>query len=94
MSIVKTLYAIGQSGDVEVVALGDVRTKNGRTPLHTACLHGHLDVVRFLLGDLPIGKQSHRMLEQRDSCNLTPFMDAILGDHVNVVEYLYEHYQV
>ena len=65
-----------------------MRTKNLRTPLHTACLHGHLDIVKFLLG------KNAKLLNQRDSCGLTPFMDAVLGDHLNLVIYLIEHYKV
>jgi ankyrin repeat protein len=74
------------------------KTKNLRTPCHTAALHGHLDIIKFLLGSLDKlvsdSNNSFCMLNQRDSCGLTPFMDAILGDHLEIVKYLLENYKV
>jgi ankyrin repeat protein len=69
-----------------------------RTPCHTAALHGHLDIVKFLLENInkfsSDSKKSYFMLKQRDSCGITPFMDAVMGDHLEVVDYLMRTYQV
>jgi ankyrin repeat protein len=72
------------------------KTKNGRTPLHTAALHGHLRIVKLLLekSDKLDSKMSDKMLNEKDSCGITPFMDALLADHVEIVEYLIQNYKV
>lgn len=76
----------------------DVKTKNGRTPSHTACLHGHLNVLKILLenSDRLAGdsNKSLEMLNTRDTCGMTPFNEAILADHIDIVEYLMIRYSV
>ena len=72
------------------------KTKNGRTPLHTTALHGHLHIVKTLLEkcDNLDPKMSYMMLNEKDSCGITPFMDALLADHVEIVKYLIQDYKV
>ena len=75
-----------------------IKTKNLRTPCHTAALHGHLDIVKLLLENInELTNDSNKnnfMLNQRDSCGLTPFMDAVLGDHLEILKYLMDNYKV
>ena len=66
-----------------------VRTRNGRTPAHTAALHGHLNVLKLLLID-----QSNSVLNSRDNCGSTPFMEAVIADHLDIVKYLLENHNV
>ena len=84
--------------DLDIRLAYDVKTKNGRTPSHTACLHGHLSVLKILLensdrlsGD---SNKSVAMLNAKDTCGMTPFNEAMLADHVNIVEYLITNYAV
>ena len=77
----------------------NIRTKNGRTPFHTACLHGHLDVLKILIDKSAqyLASQSatkedtmtvNTLLNSRDACGTTPFMDAVLGDQTRIVDHL------
>ncbi|XP_077541420.1 ankyrin repeat domain-containing protein 16-like isoform X3 [Haemaphysalis longicornis] len=64
------------------------RSKNKRTPLHTAALHGHLECVKLLLlrgGDPP---------DLADNCGTTPFMDAAQADQSAVMDYLVQFHKV
>ena len=63
----------------------DSKSKNGRSPLHTACLHGHLRAVQLMLS---CQSQPLAYLSQRDSCGATPIMDAVRGGHQDLVDYL------
>uniref|UniRef100_A0A6Q2Z000 Ankyrin repeat domain-containing protein 16 n=1 Tax=Esox lucius TaxID=8010 RepID=A0A6Q2Z000_ESOLU len=59
-------------------------SKTLRTPLHTAAMHGCEAVVTILLqscGYVPDG---------RDSCGVTPFMDAVRNGHISVAKLLLE----
>ncbi len=67
------------------------KTKNGRTPLHTACLHGHLDVVKLFASKLDSNKLK-KMMNVADSCGNIPFSECILADHLEVVKYLLENF--
>uniref|UniRef100_UPI00358F20B8 ankyrin repeat domain-containing protein 16-like isoform X1 n=1 Tax=Myxine glutinosa TaxID=7769 RepID=UPI00358F20B8 len=71
------------------------RSKVSRSPLHTAALqtnsfhypvfsalHGHLDVVAILL------QRCGYRPDERDSCGVTPFMDALKRGHVEVARLL------
>ena len=72
-----------------------VKTKNGRTPLHTACLHGHFNVIKLILNKFSDdSKKRHEMLNYKDTCGMTPLSEAILADHLEIVEYLIENYSV
>jgi hypothetical protein len=53
-------------------------------------LHGHFEVLELLL------KHPNRTLsiDAKDSCGVTPVMDAVATDNVNLAKYLIEHYQV
>ena len=84
--------------DIDIRLAFAFKTKNGRTPAHTACLHGRLSVLQLLLessdrisGD---SNKSKGMLDVRDSCGMTPFNEAILADHVEIVQHLIDNYQV
>ncbi|KAM9682185.1 ankyrin repeat domain-containing protein 16 isoform 3-T3 [Dama dama] len=64
-------------------------SKIGRTPLHTAAMHGCLEAVEVLL-------QSSRCQYEpdcRDRCGLTPFMDAVQCGHTNVARLLLEKHK-
>ena len=66
------------------------KTKNGRSPCHTACLHGHLKILQMILEtNMAI---SEELLNARDSCGSTPLMEAIIADHLDVVKYLMDNY--
>ncbi|XP_026219809.1 LOW QUALITY PROTEIN: ankyrin repeat domain-containing protein 16 [Anabas testudineus] len=72
-----------------LVAPGVWRTesKTGRTPLHTAAMHGREEVVRILLercGYPPDGT---------DSCGVTPLMDAVRNGHISVARLLLDKHQ-
>lgn len=54
---------------------------SGRTALHMACLHGHMDVVQFLL-------RNHVEKNANDALGLSPLDYATRGGQTNVVEYL------
>ena len=56
-------------------------SRNGRTPLYTACLAGLLHVVRWLL-------LLDTAVNCPDYCGSTPVMDAARGDHLDCVQSL------
>ena len=72
---------------VNITLAYDFKTKNGRTPLHTACLHGSLEIVKLfaLKLDKAVMKQQ---LNEEDSCANTPFNECLLADHKHIAEYL------
>lgn len=55
-------------------------SKNGRTPLHTACLHGQLNSVLCIL------KTNPELAKIKDSCGATPILDAVRGGHLEVLD--------
>ncbi|CAI5479740.1 unnamed protein product [Closterium sp. Yama58-4] len=59
----------------------NARTRNGRTPLHSACLHGHVAVCELLLkhGANP---------RARDSSGSEPIHEAAAGGHVAIIHLL------
>jgi ankyrin repeat protein len=63
------------------------KTKNGRTPLHTACLHGHLDILKLFVAKLD-STRLRVCLDAVDSCGNTPFSECVLADHLKIVEYV------
>ncbi|XP_037366464.1 ankyrin repeat domain-containing protein 16 [Talpa occidentalis] len=60
----------------------------GRTPLHTAAMHGCLEAVKVLL------QRCHYKPDCRDKCGLTPFMDAIQCGHITIARLLLETQKV
>ncbi|XP_076325016.1 uncharacterized protein LOC143232883 isoform X5 [Tachypleus tridentatus] len=63
----------------------DTVSKNGRTPLHTAALHGHLKIVDIILN------RKNNLLDQQDSCGSTPLMDASRGGYIDIMDILIKH---
>ncbi|XP_049273261.1 ankyrin repeat domain-containing protein 16 isoform X2 [Rhipicephalus sanguineus] len=59
-------------------------SRNKRTPLHTAALHGQLQCVKLLL------KRGHYPPDVADNCGTTPFMDAASADQVAILDCLAE----
>ena len=59
-------------------------SNNGRSVLHTACLAGHLEVVKFLVQHPGGGG----LVNCQDSCGNSPLMDAARAGHLNCVQYL------
>ncbi|XP_056604783.1 ankyrin repeat domain-containing protein 16 [Triplophysa dalaica] len=84
-----------REGDPEIiqhllVAKPEVWTttsKTGRTPLHTAALHGCEDSVKILL------ERCSYKPDEKDSCGVTPFMDAIRNGHIAVAKLLLENHK-
>ncbi|XP_053377890.1 ankyrin repeat domain-containing protein 16-like isoform X2 [Mercenaria mercenaria] len=62
--------------------LWDTASKNGRTPLHTAALHGHNDVLEYMLNIC--GYET----DMKDSCGSTPFMDTIRIQDIDTAKLL------
>lgn len=72
------------------------RSKNGRTPCHTACLHGNFEILKLILEKN--FDCINQLINARDSCGSTPLMEAAIADHVDIVKYLLkieciDHYQ-
>jgi ankyrin repeat protein len=70
----------------------DFKTKNGRNPMHTACLHGHLGIVRLFFSKLNFD-QMRTVINATDTCGNTPFSECLLADHVNIAEFILENYE-
>ncbi|XP_007252465.3 ankyrin repeat domain-containing protein 16 [Astyanax mexicanus] len=62
-------------------------SKTRRTPLHTAAMHGCLEVVSILL------ERCSYKSDEKDSCGVTPFMDAVRNGHLAVAKLLLEKHQ-
>ncbi|XP_051007398.1 ankyrin repeat domain-containing protein 16 isoform X2 [Acomys russatus] len=62
-------------------------SKIRRTPLHTAAMHGCFEVVQELLD------RCHYEPDCRDSCGVTPFMDAVQCGHVSIAKLLLEKHK-
>ncbi|XP_062861195.1 ankyrin repeat domain-containing protein 16 [Trichomycterus rosablanca] len=62
-------------------------SKTRRTPLHTAAMHGCLEVVGILLD------KCNYKPDEKDSCGVTPFMDAVRNGHLAVTKLLLEKHQ-
>ena len=58
---------------------------NMRLCLHTAALHGNVEVMRFVL------KQSQINVNCPDACGVTPLMDSVKSDCTESIELLLKH---
>ncbi|XP_014346334.1 ankyrin repeat domain-containing protein 16 isoform X3 [Latimeria chalumnae] len=65
----------------------DTQSKIKRTPLHTAAMHGCFEVVQVLLDRCQYEPDS------KDSCGVTPFMDAVQNGHTNIAKMLMEKHK-
>ncbi|KAL0962850.1 hypothetical protein UPYG_G00346300 [Umbra pygmaea] len=81
-----------REGDPEVIQhlllanpeVWKTESKTLRTPLHTAAMHGCQEVVTILL------QRCDYVSDCRDSCGVTPFMDALKSGHVSLAKQLME----
>lgn len=79
-----------RSGRIEIVSyfislnenLWKTNSNNGRGILHTACIHGHYEMVQYLVKNTPIS------VHLKDSCGLTPLMDAAKGGSSDIIDFL------
>ncbi|KAJ8006980.1 hypothetical protein DPEC_G00112820 [Dallia pectoralis] len=62
-------------------------SKTLRSPLHTAALHGCEEVVTILL------QRCGYVPDSRDSCGVTPLMDALRNGHIAVAKILLQMHQ-
>ena len=62
----------------------NMKSNNGRTVLHTACLAGHSRIVMYLI--LMTGVVT--MVNDQDSCGNTALMDAARAGHLDCVQQL------
>ncbi|NWZ71561.1 ANR16 protein, partial [Acrocephalus arundinaceus] len=65
----------------------DTESTTGRTPLHTAAANS--SVVDFS----PLTCRCQYQPDSRDSCGVTPFMDALQNGHVGIARLLLEKHQ-
>ncbi|XP_061124544.1 ankyrin repeat domain-containing protein 16 [Syngnathus typhle] len=63
------------------------QSKTCRTPLHTAAMHGCEEVVGILL------ERCGYTPDEKDSCGVTPFMDAVRNGHISLARLLLEKHQ-
>ncbi|KAE8616678.1 hypothetical protein XENTR_v10008855 [Xenopus tropicalis] len=85
-----------REGDVAIVQyLLDVfpdiwktESKIKRTPLHTAAMHGRFEVMELLL------ERCNYDPDCKDSCGITPFMDAVQNGHLSIAQLLIEKKKV
>ncbi|XP_027800638.1 ankyrin repeat domain-containing protein 16 isoform X1 [Marmota flaviventris] len=62
-------------------------SKIRRTPLHTAAMHGCLEAVKVLL------ERCQYEPDCKDSCGVTPFMDAIQCGHIDIARLLLKKHE-
>ncbi|XP_075455505.1 ankyrin repeat domain-containing protein 16 isoform X2 [Ascaphus truei] len=60
----------------------NTESKIKRTPLHTAAMHGCFEVVAVLL------ERCNYEPDCKDSCGVTPFMDAVQNGHLRIAQLL------
>uniref|UniRef100_A0A8C5MGR4 Ankyrin repeat domain-containing protein 16 n=1 Tax=Leptobrachium leishanense TaxID=445787 RepID=A0A8C5MGR4_9ANUR len=79
-----------REGDVDVISylldvcpeIWNTESKIRRTPLHTAAMHGCFEVVEILL------ERCNYDPDSKDSCGVTPFMDALQNGHLHIAKLL------
>lgn len=67
---------------------------SGATPLHYACLHGHVSIVRILLEngfDPSTGMHKHYTILDREVPEPSPLKIAVDRGHTNIVRMLADH---
>lgn len=69
----------------------ETKSRNGRSPVHTAALHGKIQTLEAILDRIGPHK-AELVLKSRDSCGFTPFMDALSADNLETVQFLLEKY--
>ncbi|XP_077868333.1 ankyrin repeat domain-containing protein 16-like [Saccoglossus kowalevskii] len=57
-------------------------SKNGRTPLHTAALHGNTEAAKIMI------HRCHYQVDMVDSCGSTPLMDSLRVGYVDIADLL------
>ena len=81
-----------REGDVEIMKIllekdrqiVQTYSKNGRTPLHTACLHSRLEAVKLILQI-----SNDRIDLKTDSCGNLPIMDSVRsGSSLEILDLL------
>ncbi|NWT76560.1 ANR16 protein, partial [Prunella himalayana] len=65
----------------------DTESTTGRTPLHTAAASSSVLVFS------PVTSRCQYKADSRDSCGVTPFMDALQNGHVGIARLLLEKHQ-
>ncbi|CAL1531521.1 unnamed protein product [Lymnaea stagnalis] len=58
-----------------------------RSPLHTAALHGKTDTVLYLV------QHCGYKPDERDSCGVTPLMDALRAGHLDAANFLIDYHK-
>ncbi|XP_035673820.1 ankyrin repeat domain-containing protein 16-like isoform X2 [Branchiostoma floridae] len=79
-----------REGDVDILSylldcdgtLWESVSTNGRTPLHTASLHGCVGATQVLL------QRCNYAPDTPDSCGSTPLMDAVRADNIDLAQLL------
>ncbi|XP_065186272.1 transient receptor potential cation channel subfamily A member 1-like [Sycon ciliatum] len=66
----------------------DSKDENGRTVLSTACVMGHLDIVKWLLNNGDIGIKIREQVEIGDNEGRTAFYLAAMYGHMDIVKHL------
>lgn len=86
-------HLICREGDLEILKLlvekgldMSLETRNGRTCLHIASLHGHTEIVAYLL---TFGEVFD--VNVKDTSGSTPLHEAVLGGHLSTCKFLIEN---
>lgn len=84
-------HLICREGDLDILKLLvdagldlSIETRNGRTCLHIASLHGHKDIVQYLLSKDAVD------VNATDSSRSTPLQEAVLGGNLEICKLLIE----
>jgi ankyrin len=96
------LHIACQSDNIEAVVIESLldhkdinlteTDRNGNTPLHEACLHGHMEIVEVLLKKIAEKNQDVTKVNIKNNAGLTPFHIACREDHHKIVKLLLDKY--
>ncbi|KAM8972140.1 ankyrin repeat domain-containing protein 16 [Pelodytes ibericus] len=83
-------HIASREGDLSIICylldvwpgIWDTESKIKRTPLHTAAMHGCFEVMDVLL------ERCNYEPDCKDSCGVTPFMDAVQNGHLCIAQLL------